>query len=470
MSDGAPASFGRFDLLGEIGQGAMGVVFEAVQRDLGRRVALKLLPRERLSEPGRVDALLQEARAAAAVRHPGLVEVYDAGVLDGQPYLAMELVDGHDLEHRLARSPFELRDAVRLVAEIATAIDALHAHQIVHRDLKPSNVMIDSAGRSRVSDFGLAHVVGGDGQHGIDALAGTPGWMAPEQIDPRIGPIGPAADVWALGALLFRLLAGRGPIVGANTVDLVLATIERPPLDLRAVAPAVPRELAAIVGHCIARNPDDRYQRAGDLASDLARWLRAEALSIAVPGFAAQLVNWSRRHLALAAHLIAIAIAWTIAALDYFVFDVTDLAFFGPTTTLAVVAAVAGCAFDRSLRLDRRPRTIAALWTWTDAAAIAAVAMLGDGPSSAVVQVLPVLVAMSALWQSERTVVSGTLAAVAVHVLLAVHAAAVDSPFRRPVATTLIAIASQLLVGAIVLRIVRHARLVADLAGRRQRD
>ena len=227
------------------------------------------------ASPNELTRFRREAELLARLRHPSLVEVYEAGAQDGQPYLAMELVEGGSLADRLDRGPLAPRAAAGLVRDVARAVRAAHLCGITHRDIKPANVLLSNPddGQPKLSDFGLARLDDPASRltH-TGVAAGTPAYMAPEQADPRVGPLGPPADVWALGAVLYECLAGRPPFTGETPADLFRKLLEQDPLPLA----GVPHDLAVICLKCLRKVPADRYPTAGELADDLDRFLAGE--------------------------------------------------------------------------------------------------------------------------------------------------------------------------------------------------
>ena len=255
----APPKVPGYLIVAQLGSGASGVVFRAVHSDLGREVALKLLA------PGLFDAeevrarFLREAKLQARLDHPNLVQLLDAGFAGAQPYLAMEYVPGGTLREWLRRHEVMPRpQALRLGAEIAAGL--AHAHQagIVHRDLKPENIFLNSAGNAKVGDFGLARAVGGHQTvlTAADRILGTPGYLAPEVLMGQ--PAGPAADLYALGVILFELLAGRRPFAGQNVRDMIDASLHGAPDELRSLVKDIHPALALLVSSCLARDPAER--------------------------------------------------------------------------------------------------------------------------------------------------------------------------------------------------------------------
>jgi hypothetical protein len=280
-----------YEILGELGRGGMGVVYKARDRALNRLVALKLVLAGRHASAEARARLRAEAEAAARVPHPHVVPVYSSGEHDGCPYFVCEYVAGGSLAKRVGVQPQPPRDAARLVMLLARAVHAAHQKGIVHRDLKPGNVLLgppadepalnSAYGLPRVADFGLARYLDGPGNDTASyALLGTAEYMAPEQAAGQARSVGPAADVYALGAILYALLTGRPPFRGETplaTLEQVRSAPVPPPSALR---PDLPAELEAICLRCLAKAPAERYPTAQTLAEDLHRFLGSEALAL----------------------------------------------------------------------------------------------------------------------------------------------------------------------------------------------
>jgi serine/threonine protein kinase len=267
----APNSFGKYDLLGELARGGMGVVYRARQHGLDRTVALKMILGTGVDHET-AQRFLQEARAAAALDHPNVVPIYDTGEANGRPYFTMALIDGPNLRGFVdARGALPIPALVALFAQIVAGVAHAHRHGIIHRDLKPANVLIDRDGRPRVTDFGLAKRASADSQLTTTGqVLGTPQYMAPEQARGRPDQVGPPADVYALGAILYFLLAGRPPFLGESLTDLLLKVVSDAPVPPRILRPDVPAELEALCLRCLAKRPDDRFANAQALADELA--------------------------------------------------------------------------------------------------------------------------------------------------------------------------------------------------------
>ena len=326
-----------YAIVRELGRGGMGVVYLARQRGLDRLVALKMVLAGAHAGPEQAVRFLGEARIAASLRHPNIVQVYEVGHHDGRAFLAMEYVDGGTLADHLGRQAQPPRPAAELVERLARAVDHAHRAGVVHRDLKPANILLGSAepgtrnpesgngkpdGLSsdsgfrvpgsgftpKVTDFGLAKHVGGDpGLTPSRAVLGTPQYMAPEQAAGG-REVGPAADVWSLGAILYECLTGRPPFLGANPLETAVQVLKTDPVSVARLRPGLPRDLATVCMACLRREPARRYASAGDLADDLRRFLDGRPVTARPVSAAERSVKWVRRSPAVAG-LLALVLA-----------------------------------------------------------------------------------------------------------------------------------------------------------------
>jgi tetratricopeptide (TPR) repeat protein len=287
-----------YEVHGLLGRGGMGIVFRARHLRLNRPVALKMILAGPYAVPAELERFVREAQAVAGLRHPNVVQVYDAGELDGRPWFTMEVVEGGRLSEKIDGAPQPARSSAALVATVAGAIQVAHQSGIVHCDLKPGNILLTPDGTPKVSDFGVACRLeaGPDGAMTLTGLPlGTPSYMAPEQARGQKGAIGPAADVYALGAILYEMLTGRPPFraeTATATLQQVLADEPVPPARLN---PQVPRDLETICLKCLQKEPVRRYASAQALAEDLGRFERGEPILARPLGHVGRLARWARR-------------------------------------------------------------------------------------------------------------------------------------------------------------------------------
>jgi serine/threonine protein kinase len=272
--------FGDYFLLSEIARGGMGIVYRARQKGLDRIVALKMILAGRLAGDDDLQRFLTEAQAAAHLQHPNIVAVHEVGQVDGQYFFSMEYINGPSLAGRLSTGPLPGKVAARYVQVVARAVHYAHKSGILHRDLKPSNILLDSADEPHVTDFGLAKKLGGSSsQTRTGAVMGTPSYMAPEQAAGKIRELGPACDVYGLGAVLYELLTARPPFRSETAMDTMMQVLDRLPVPPRLLNPKVDRDLETICLKCLEKDPRRRYSSAEALAEDLQRYQNGEAVS-----------------------------------------------------------------------------------------------------------------------------------------------------------------------------------------------
>jgi WD40 repeat protein/serine/threonine protein kinase len=324
-----------YEVLEELGRGGMGVVYKARQTNLNRLVALKMIH----SDAGDKDVarFRTEAEAIARLQHPNIVQVYDVGAVDGRLYLALEFVAGGTLKQRLTGTPLPPREAAALTEVVARAAEFAHRQGILHRDLKPANILLaregeapaepawpragaggsagaspsraagasPSLGMPKIADFGLAKLFGGEAVTHSGEVLGTPGYMSPEQA--RAGAeVGPATDVYALGAVLYELLTGHAPFNAPTPVGTLLQVLHEEPVSVSRLQPKTPRDLATVVHKCLEKRPAHRYAGAAALADDLHRFLSGQPIQARPAGGVERTWKWARRRPAVAGLLAAI--------------------------------------------------------------------------------------------------------------------------------------------------------------------
>ena len=264
-----PRRLGGFELLATLGKGGMGTVFKARQVSMDRLVALKILPKKLAENEAFVQRFLREARSAAKLRHPNIVQAFDVGQAEGYYFFAMEFVDGETLSEIIRRDgPLEPNRALDIMKQVASALAAAHEAGIVHRDIKPSNIMIDKKGEVRVTDFGLAKRTEGDVEVTADgAVVGTPAYVAPEMA--KWGEADARSDLYSLGATIFCALTGRPPFEGRNFSEVLIKQVNEPAPPLATLAPRVERRLCHVIDRLLRKNPETRYPSANALLDDL---------------------------------------------------------------------------------------------------------------------------------------------------------------------------------------------------------
>jgi serine/threonine protein kinase len=278
-----PTPLGNRYRLGErIAAGGMGAVYRAVDETLGRPVAVKALRRELADDPTFLERFRREARAAAGLSHPGVAAIYDYGESDGQPFMVMELVEGENLAERVAaRGRLPWQEAFAIGEQVAAALAAAHAHGLVHRDVKPANIMLGRDGRAKVTDFGIAQAAQTATLTRTGMVLGSANYVAPEQA--KGGHVGPAADLYSLGCVLFEAVTGDTPYHGGNAVAIATQHVSAPVPDPREHRPDLPSEAAALITRALQKQPDARFLSGTAMAAALAAARREQDATQILP-------------------------------------------------------------------------------------------------------------------------------------------------------------------------------------------
>jgi serine/threonine-protein kinase len=300
---------------GVVAHGGMGVVYRARHLKLNRTVAIKMILGGVSARPQELARFLGEAKAVAGLSHPNIVQVFDAGDVEGQPYFTMEFLEGGNLAQKIAGQPQPARQAAEIVSALAEAMHLAHHNGIIHRDVKPANILLTADGTPKISDFGLARRFETEERLTLTgARIGTLSYMAPEQALGKPALIGPAVDIYSLGAVLYELLTGRPPFRAETSQETERQLLTEEPVSPRRLNSTVPRDLETICLKCLHKNPQRRYESADALAADLRRFLRGEQIMARPASLIVQTGRWIHRHRILVAGL-SLGLLVMIAAL-----------------------------------------------------------------------------------------------------------------------------------------------------------
>jgi serine/threonine-protein kinase len=453
---------GQYEILEEIGRGGMGVVYKARHRGLQRDVALKTILAGQFASPEDRSRFCAEAVAAAKLSHPGIVPIFEVGDAEGQPFFSMPLITGHSLAQQIRSGPISPQSAARLLVKIASAVAYAHANGVIHRDLKPGNILLSagegsgvfSAGQGldscdpKITDFGLAKRLGdGDNLTTTGQILGTPSYMPPEQASGRRHEVGPAADIYALGAILYAMLTGRAPFVSENPVEVILQVIEREPSLPRSLSPGVPRELEWICLKCLEKKPQNRYASAADLAADINRFLRHEPPLAQQPGMVQRARRWVRRKPVIAAHVIGLATTIAIGQIIFFVHPNRSLMYHLRLCGMLLLWLAGSFVCQWLMERQRTRDWPLYLWAAADALLLTATLRLMDGPLGLFIGAYILLVAVSALAGRTQLVTFTTAASMIAHLLLMLLRPDVARPLHYAVFAQLTLALSGLAVG-----------------------
>jgi WD40 repeat protein/serine/threonine protein kinase len=303
-------SLAGYEILDELGRGGMGVVYKARQVALQRLVALKMILAGSHAGPKQLARFRAEAEAVARLQHPNIVHIYEVGEQDGLAFFSLEFIEGGNLAQKLNGRPLPFRESAGLICTLAGTIDYAHRRGIIHRDLKPPNILLTADGIPKITDFGLAKQLStgtgtvddpSSGSHTqTGSVIGTPSYMAPEQAGGKGQEVGPAADIYALGAILYEMLTGRPPFRAESPLDTVLQVISEEPVPPRRLSPRVPRDLETICLKCLEKEPRRRFRSAGELAEELTRFLKDEPIHAHPISTSVRLWRWCKRNPTLA--------------------------------------------------------------------------------------------------------------------------------------------------------------------------
>lgn len=404
--------FGRYWLTEELGRGGMGVVHKAWQSDLDRFVAIKMILQSQLASADQIRRFYAEARSAGRLRHPNIVGIHEVGEVAGQPFFAMDYIEGLSLTQLIENKPLPFDKAAAIVADVAKAVQFLHDNGILHRDLKPSNILIDGDGTPYVTDFGLAKMLSDSsdsGQTQSGTIIGTPSYMAPEQAAGRMSQISPRSDVYSLGAILYELLCGRPPFRQPNVLDTLVDVLEGEPTLICQIARDVPEELQVICHRCLEKEPGSRFASAGQLAEELERYLRREPIQSTSSGFVSRVKRWGRREPALMARWTGVLLALIVLQINYW--SATDIPVARHAWIMSVLGlwGVSAFVFQKMLHHDHLADLTRFLWSGTEVVLLTLILAATQGPYGPLLVAYPALVTCSGLFFRVRLVLVTTV-------------------------------------------------------------
>ena len=392
--------FGDFELLEEVARGGMGIVYKARKRSLNCLVALKVMRAGPLASGPERRRFLLEAEVAANLDHPHIVPVYEIDRVGGS-FFTMRWVEGGSLAGQVVRLGDDPLAAARLLATVAHAVHDAHAKGYLHRDLKPTNILIDAQGKPFLTDFGLALRVGEPSDLTLPGVVlGTPSYMAPEQAVGKGAAVGPPADVYSLGAILYELLTGRPPFRAGSVVETLVEVTEKEPIPPGWLRQGIPAELQAICLKCLEKDPGNRYPSAQELADDLDRYLRGEEVRAVRAGVRLRLRRWTRQEPQLVSRLLALGTVELLTQLN-FAFAIVprrDVRLHLEITATLAVWALVSIALQAVARRDRWRSGIRPVWSLADAVFLTLSLWLLNGVGSSMVVGYPLLVAAAGLW------------------------------------------------------------------------
>ncbi|MGP0063699.1 MAG: serine/threonine-protein kinase [Isosphaeraceae bacterium] len=468
------STIGDYELIDEIARGGMGVVYRARHKGLKRMVALKMILSGPMATFEERERFLREAELAANLDHPSIVPIYEIGEHESRPYFSMKLVEGTSLSKQAARFRDDPRAAARLVSTLARALHYAHGRGFLHCDLKPSNVLIDGQGKPYVTDFGLARRTGEDSSLSLSgAILGTPSYMAPEQATGSRARLGPATDVYGLGAILYELLTGRPPFRSPTIMETVVQVLERDPAPPRELRPEIPRELEGICLKCLEKATKDRYPSAGALADELDNYLHGDG--IAATGVLSRLRRWNRREPELVSRLGGLSLMAVITQINLYLSTQPDRRLHWTIQSVLGLWAILSLLFQFLLRTGYRSDRVRVLWSAADIVCLTIelkllerveTALHAGGPLVRVETTLlvgyPLLIAASGLWWRQNLVWITTLMTMFAFCWIYVDAALAwhDGRFRWHPSPDLvhpnIFLAGLVLTGYVVLRQVKR--------------
>ncbi|MEM8732803.1 MAG: serine/threonine-protein kinase [Planctomycetota bacterium] len=409
IASNPPQFLGDYEILGEIDRGGMGVVYRARHQRLNRIVALKLIRSGSLASDEEVERFLSEAEAAAALSHPNIVPIYEVGQINGLVFYTMAYIEGDSLAQLVAKGMMESDEAVRILHRLCNAVEYAHRAGIYHRDLKPANVLINEEGQPVIIDFGLAKVANRDQSlTATGQILGTPAYMTPELASGRVKTIGPAADVYALGAILYFLCTGQPAFSGPTPFDVLLQVLDKRPPRPSKLKKHLSRDIDTICLKALEKEPSARYQTATELGSDLQRVLTGEPIDSPQESWTEKLTKWWQREPILVAHVMGIGITTLIVVVAYLIREEYNQLFYYRLGLLLIWLAA---SFFLQTWVDLAKWNHAAIFTWLaiDVFLYTTLITFAGPPRSMLLIGYPMMIVGSGLFYQRRFTVTKTV-------------------------------------------------------------
>ncbi|MCR9295008.1 MAG: serine/threonine protein kinase [bacterium] len=409
LTSNPPRFLGDYEILEEIDRGGMGVVYKARHQQLHRIVALKLIRSGELASHEEIQRFLSEAEAAASLSHPGIVPIYEVGTYEGLVYYTMAYIEGKNLAEMVADGPMEANDAIRITHKLCQAVESAHQSGIYHRDLKPANVLINNCGQPVIIDFGLAKITNRDDSlTATGQMLGTPAYMAPEHAAGKVKNAGPAADLYALGGILYFLCTGQHPFSGRTAFDVLIQVLDRRPPNPSNLNRKIGHELDQICLRMLEKDPEDRYPSATAFASDLQKLLTGEPIDLPQVSLSQKIIHWWQREPILVSHVAGIGLTTMIVIIaQLYKPDLLQPFYYRLILLLAWLAA----SFVLQYWSDRSRWRYLAILTWLTVDVLVYTTLIGFArpPKSMLLIGYPMMIVASSLFYQRRYTVSNTI-------------------------------------------------------------
>ena len=411
-----PANWGHYEIIDQIDRGGMGVVYRARDRQLDRIVALKIIRSGELADEIEVARFRREAQVAANLLHPNIIPIYEVGQEKQLVYFTMAFVDGIPLS-RIGSSNLSSTAKVKLVYELAQALQYAHERGVSHRDIKPSNILIDVHGKPVLIDFGLAKSTHAPSDLTVSGMViGTPAYMAPEQLHTHRSVDFRLSDIYSLGAVLYFLLTGRSPFIGENSFDIMIQLKDREPVRPSRINKHIDRELDAICMRALAKKPEQRYSSASEFAEDLNRWMEGSAITTPTTSLWDKTIRWWREEPGLFSHVTAILTVTLIVILSHLLgYSHSNLI---QQISLLMTWLILCVPLQQAVFRVKRPSTPAVLWGLVDVSFVSVLIANAQAPRSLLLIAYPVMITVSALFYRTRFVLLMTIACIGAFVIL----------------------------------------------------